>query len=181
MAFGPVLMMGLVACLCFFTSCKKKEKEAESDSLTQNTADPTPASLNASMNGKNWTATNFTATLAVDTKEEISEFQMVAETGEDKLYFQVGYETILSSPQTGNFALENSAFMWYVNKSKFDAYAPEKVNITITNVNSASKKVSGTFSYIATQRIGPNNAIDSLKVTGGTFKNVPYTITNEDL
>ncbi len=75
------------------------------------------------------------------------------------------YELSLNSVQFGAVYKES------VSSSTEDAYAAISGEVVVTNVDTSSKEISGTFSFVLKKSL----AGESISVTEGTFTNLKYT------
>ncbi|MBL7933532.1 MAG: hypothetical protein JNL60_16625 [Bacteroidia bacterium] len=168
----------LFLCMLLIGSCKKKDKEVEPETQSQST--PQPASISAMINGKTWTPVTYTAILAVDIEEKISALSFVSQTATEKISVEVFYDGVLTAPQTGNFTNEDAAFVSYNRLDVFRIYDNKDAGFNVNSSSATSKTFSGSFSYLGVTNVGTNNQ-DTVEITNGTFKNIPFTIVNEDL
>lgn len=75
------------------------------------------------------------------------------------------YELSLNSVQFGAVYKES------VSTSTDDAYAATSGEVVLTNIDTSSKEISGTFSFVLRKSLTEN----SISVTEGTFTNLKYT------
>lgn len=62
-----------------------------------------------------------------------------------------------------------------VNSTTEDAYASVTGKVTLTDVNTSTKKISGTFEFVLLRSLSG----ETVHVTEGVFKNLTYTVESE--
>lgn len=139
--------------------------------------------ITAKINGENWTGTVSSVTLIRVASENAQRFDISAEDSSQRLSLAIesAYTTEAGMPLASYNFPDNALFLnsYKINGNYYGEHMPETGTLTITSINTSTKKISGTFSFtntksgvLQTQIVTP----EVVEVTEGNFTNLSYTV-----
>ncbi|WP_293871316.1 DUF6252 family protein [Flavobacterium sp.] len=167
------LIAGIFLILNAFISCTTEPIDSAINLADFNSTSNGPAVFKADFSGNTWIATEATATVASNlisiqaAKADGSTFAILIQGNAAATY-----------PSNTNIIAYTGAGSTFAYWSVNSANASENTgSITITNINSVNKTISGTFSYKGYWSDTTSTSIIPVQFTNGVFTNIPYTGT----
>jgi hypothetical protein len=167
-------LAGLFLLITAFSSCEVEPIDSEIDLDDFNNPATGPAVFKADFSGSTWTAAVAQANITTDGIQIIGS----KANGENFAFF-VDATTTGTYPANQNFLTFTPAGSTYGYWSLNLANATENTgSITISNINTVAKTISGTFSFKGYWTDATTTSIIPVQFTDGVFTNVPYTTDN---
>ncbi len=160
----PFLIIGLLAFT--FNGCSDDDGDGIPDALS--------AKLTCNIDGQAWTSL-FRATVISDSKITITATTGITqETGELLVITVFGTEQ--GTYQLASGEVECAAvYKKTATASSDDAYVAANGNVTITEIDTVNKRISGTFNFTVTR------ITETFSISNGVFQGLKYTqSTSED-
>lgn len=157
-----------------FTSCENEPLDPELNLDDFGNNNPT-AVFKADFSGSTWTATQSTAVVSGNLIQIVG-----AKSNGDSFGFLINASTVGTYPANQNllvFTPAGSEFgYWSVNT---DNETENTGSITITEINTSNKTISGTFSFKGYWSDIDQTSILPVQFTNGVFNNIPYVDQSE--
>ncbi len=156
-----------------------------SDDDNDSTPNNEQGTITAKINGQQWTGDVSSVTLIRVESEGAQRFDISAEDDDIRLLLAAtGAYTESGAMTLGTYTFPQGALFvpsYKVNGNYFGEHIPEEGTMVITAVNPTTKKISGTFTFVANKVGTLQNQVTTpevLTVTEGQFTNLTYTITD---
>ena len=156
-----------------FNSCENEPIDSAIDLDDFGGSNNGPTVFKADFSGDTWTGTSAQAVISGDyitigaARADGSAFSILLEGSATGTY-QTNLNPIAYTPVGSDFGY------WSINLAN---ESENTGSITITNINTVNKKISGTFIFKGYWSDGSNTSIIPVEFTNGVFTNVPYTTT----
>lgn len=163
-------LAGLFLIITAFASCDVEPIDSAID--LDDFENPTggPAVFKADFSGSTWTATTTQAVVAGNYIQLVG-----AKANGDSFAFLIEGTAVGTYPANTNILAFTPAGSTYGYWSVNVANATENTgSIAITNINTAAKTISGTFSFKGYWSDTDNTSIIPVQFTNGVFTNIPY-------
>ena len=170
--------------LIAFTSCSSDDSN---DTVEVPAASTT---VRASVNGTEWIGNATSATVIRIASSNQQRFDITAENGSNRMTLSceasltnnetipVGTYNFTSDPTESNALF---TFAYFVGGNSFMEHFPEQGTLTITAVDAANKRISGTFSFNGNKVGILQETIvtpETIAITNGSFTNLSYRLMN---
>jgi hypothetical protein len=171
-----LICLSSIATLLLLNSC---QPDSDDDTLDASQPSPTGYVYTANINGAAWKATiNVSSMVKVSDRSPFKRMDINALSADGKrlmLSLKDGSTGIQGDGiATRNYLLnanvEESQFTYEVNGNNLP-YIGISGNVNITACDSAKKLLSGSFAAILVKQQG-----DTLRITNGVIKDIPYTV-----
>jgi len=154
-----------------------------SDDDNDSAPDNNQGTITAKINGQPWTGEVSSVTLIRVEAEGAQRFDISAEDDDIRLLLAAtGTYTESGAMTLGTYTFPQGALFvpsYKVNGNYFGEHMPEEGTMIITAVNPGTRKISGTFSFVADKAGTLQNQVTTpevLTVTEGQFTNLTYTV-----
>lgn len=171
------LIAGMFLILTSFTfiSCDNEPIDSAIDLDDFENPNGGPMSFKADFSGETWTGTMATAVVS-------GNFISIGAAKADGSAFSI----LVQAQSTGTYPANTNIIAYTPPSSEFGYWSINPENdsentgsITITNINTVAKTVSGTFSYKGYWSDSSNTSIIPVQFTNGVFNNIPYITQGE--
>ena len=166
-----VIGLFLILTACFYTSCENEPIDSAINIDDFNNPPNGSAIFKSDFSGSTWTATSAEALISGN----FIVISGIKPNGEG-FDFSVEASTTGTYPANTNLLAYTPAGSEYGYWSTSSTFPNENTgSITITNINTTDKTISGTFAFKGYWSDTSNTSILPAQFTNGVFQNIPYT------
>jgi hypothetical protein len=180
-----LLKTGALALFLALASCSGDDNES-----TNNNNNNANGSISATINGEEWDAQATSVTIIRIAQMGQQRFDITAEDDAQRIQIACSSEYTATGMPVRAYTFDEEDFeadalftnSYLLGGNSYMEHFPQDGTVTITSVNTSSKKISGTFSFTAYKVGALQDEIvtpEEVIVTNGVFTNLKYTEYNQ--